>query len=354
MKIIRQLIRLLTIYRVIVRYGLDELLLSTKLFRPLRLFAYLVPGYWLHHKDMTRGMRIRGALEELGPIFVKFGQILSTRRDLLPDDIALELAKLQDKVAPFDGEEACRILERAYHRPLHEIFAEFDRKPIAAASIAQVHAARLHNGREVIVKVLRPKIQSFIRKDIELLYLFADIANRYWPEGRRLRPREVVAEFEKNLQDELDLIKEAANATQLRRNFKDSELLYIPEVEWDYTLSNVMVMERVSGTSISDIASLKRQGINFKYLAEAGVEIFFTQVFRDNFFHADMHPGNIFIDTHNSQRPFYIAVDFGIMGTLSKEDQHYLAANFLAFFAAIIVEWRNYMCILNGCHVVLG
>ena len=332
MKIIRQLIRLLTIYRVIVRYGLDELLLSTKLFRPLRLLAYFAPGYWLHHKDMTRGMRIRGALEELGPIFVKFGQILSTRRDLLPDDIALELAKLQDKVAPFDGEEACRILERAYHRPLHEIFAEFDRKPIAAASIAQVHAARLHNGREVIVKVLRPKIESFIRKDIELLYLFADIANRYWPEGRRLRPREVVAEFEKNLQDELDLIKEAANATQLRRNFKDSELLYIPEVEWDYTLSNVMVMERVSGTSISDIASLKRQGINFKYLAEAGVEIFFTQVFRDNFFHADMHPGNIFIDTHNPQRPFYIAVDFGIMGTLSKEDQHYLAANFLAFF----------------------
>jgi ubiquinone biosynthesis protein len=332
MKLIRQLIRLLTIYRIIVRYGLDELLLSTKLFRPLRLFAYFSPGYWLHHKDMTRGIRIRSALEELGPIFVKFGQILSTRRDLLPDDIALELAKLQDKVAPFDGEEARRILERAYHCPLHDIFAEFDSTPIAAASIAQVHAARLHNGREVIVKVLRPKIDSYIRKDIELLYLFAEIANRYWPEGRRLRPREVVAEFEKNLYDELDLIKEAANATQLRRNFKNSEVLYIPEVEWDYTLSNVMVMERVSGISISDMATLKRQGINFKYLAEAGVEIFFTQVFRDNFFHADMHPGNIFIDANNPQRPFYIAVDFGIMGTLSKEDQHYLAANFIAFF----------------------
>ncbi len=332
MKIFRQLIRLFTIYRIIVRYGLDELLLSTKLFRPLRLFAYLAPGYWLRPKHLTRGMRIRHALEELGPIFVKFGQILSTRRDLLPDDIALELAQLQDHVAPFHGEQARQIIEKAYGRSINEVFAEFDSNPIAAASIAQVHAARLHNGREVIVKVLRPSIQDFIRKDIELLYLIAELANRYWVEGRRLRPLEVVAEFEKNLYDELDLIREAANASQLRRNFRNSELLYIPEVEWDYTLSNVMVMERIGGISISNMASLRHQGVNFKRLAEAGVEIFFTQVFQDNFFHADMHPGNVFVNATDPQRPCYIAVDFGIMGTLSKEDQHYLAANFLAFF----------------------
>ncbi|MDM8562801.1 AarF/UbiB family protein, partial [Candidatus Marithioploca araucensis] len=238
MKIIRQIIRLLTIYRIIVRYGLDELLLSSKIFRPLRLLAYFVPGYWLRPKHLTRGMRIRLALEELGPIFVKFGQILSTRRDLLPDDIALELAKLQDKVAPFSGEEVHKILEKSYARPLDEVFADFDMTHTAAASVAQVHAARLHNGRKVVVKVLRPGIKSNIRKDIELLYLFAELAQRYWTDGRRLRPLEVVAEFEKTLYDELDLIREAANATQLRRNFKDSDLLYVPEIEWDYTLSN--------------------------------------------------------------------------------------------------------------------
>ena len=332
MKIIRQIIRLMTIYRVIVRYGLDELLLSTKIFRPLRLFAYLVPGHWLHSKKLTRGARIRLALEELGPIFIKFGQILSTRRDLLPDDIAFELAKLQDKVAPFSGEEAIKILEKAYARPINEVFSKFDSKPLAAASIAQVHAARLHNGREVVVKVLRPKIKSRISKDVELLYLLAGLTNRYWADGRRLRPQEVVAEFEKNLHDELDLIREAANATQLRRNFKDSDLLYVPEIEWDYTLHNVMVMERISGIPVGDIEALKKQGINFKHLAEIGVETFFTQVFRDNFFHADMHPGNIFVDCKNPERPSYIGVDFGIMGTLSTEDQHYLAANFLAFF----------------------
>ncbi|MEK8019983.1 MAG: ubiquinone biosynthesis regulatory protein kinase UbiB [Candidatus Parabeggiatoa sp.] len=332
MRLIRQIIRLFTIYRVIVRYGLDELLLSTKLFRPLRLFAYLTPGYWLRSKDLTRGMRIRFALEALGPIFVKFGQILSTRRDLLPDDIALELSELQDHVAPFSCEEVKKIIEQTYGRPVDEVFAEFDNKPTAAASIAQVHAARLHNGREVVVKVLRPGIQGLIRKDIELLYLFAQLANRYWEDGRRLRPLEVVAEFEKTLFDELDLVREAANAAQLRRNFKNSDLLYIPEIEWDYTRPNIMVMERISGISINEVETLKHQGVNLKHLAEAGVEIFFTQVFRDNFFHADMHPGNIFVDARNAYRPNYIAVDFGIMGTLSKEDQHYLAANFIAFF----------------------
>ncbi len=332
MKFIRQVTRLLTISRIIAHYGLDELLFSTKIFRPLRLFSYFTPGHWIRPKHLTRGMRIRLALEALGPIFVKFGQILSTRRDLLPDDIALELAKLQDEVAPFSGEEARKILEQAYNRPLTEVFAHFETTPLAAASIAQVHVARLHNGREVVVKVLRPGIKTVICKDIELLYFFADLTSRYWSEGKRLRPREVIAEFEKNLQDELDLIREAANAAQLRRNFKDTDLLYVPEIEWDYTLTNVMVMERINGTSISEITMLKRQGVDLKHLANIGVEIFFTQVFRDNFFHADMHPGNIFVNTNNPFKPSYIAVDFGIMGTLSTEDQHYLAANFLAFF----------------------
>ncbi len=329
---IRQITRLFGIYQVIVRYGLDELILSTKLFGPLHLLGYLTPGYWLRPKHLSRGMRIRLALEELGPIFVKFGQILSTRRDLLPDDVAVELARLQDRVPPFDGQLARQILERTYGHSLEEVFSEFNEQPLAAASIAQVHAARLHNGREVVIKIVRPGIKPRIRKDIELLYLFADIANRYWSEGRRLRPREVVAEFEKNLYNELDLMQEAANATQLRRNFNQLDLLYIPEVEWNYTHPNCLVMERIHGVPISDIATLRQQGTNFKYLAESGVEIFFTQVFRDNFFHADMHPGNIFVDVSQPGRPHYIAVDFGIMGTLSQQDQHYLAANFLAFF----------------------
>ena len=332
MRYLRQIMRLLTIYRIIVRYGLDELLLSTKLFRPLRLFVYLTPGYWLRPQSLTPGMRIRLALEELGPIFVKFGQILSTRRDLLPDEIAIELAKLQDKVAPFSGEQARQIIETTYGRPLTTVFAQFNLTPIAAASIAQVHAARLPNGREVVVKVLRPNIQSQIGKDIELLYLIADLANRYWRDGRRLRPREVIAEFEKSIQNELDLMQEAANATQLRRNFQTSNLIYIPEVEWEYTQPNVMVLERINGIPVSEVTTFNRYQVNLKHLAEAGVEIFFTQVFRDNFFHADMHPGNIFVDISDPQQPYYIAVDFGIMGTLSKADQHYLAANFLAFF----------------------
>jgi len=328
----RQLIRLLTIYRIIIRYGLDELLFSTKILRPLFLLSRLTPGYWLCPKHLTRGMRIRLAIEALGPIFIKFGQILSTRRDLLPDDIAIELAKLQDHVAPFRGEQARQIIERAYApRKIAEVFAEFDTNPIAAASIAQVHAARLHNGREVVIKVLRPGIKQQIRRDIELLFLIAKLLN-HWSEGRRLRPVEVVAEFEKNLHDELDLMQEAANCAQLKRNFKESNVLYIPEIEWDYTHRHIMVVERVSGLAVSDIETLKQKGVNLKYLAEVGVEIFFTQVFIHNFFHADMHPGNIFIDATNPQRPHYVAVDFGIMGTLSRKDQHYLAENFLAFF----------------------
>jgi ubiquinone biosynthesis protein len=329
---LRRFFRLLTIYRIIIHYGIDELLLSTELLRSIKIFAYFTPGYWLRPKHLTRGMRVRLALEDLGPIFVKFGQILSTRRDLLPDDVALELAKLQDKVKPFHGDEARQIIETSYGKPLHQVFAFFNTEPIAAASIAQVHAAQLHDGRKMVVKVVRPGIAHAIQRDIELLYLLAELANKYWTEGRRLRPLEVVAEFEKNLHDELDLMLEAANATQLKRNFQHSKLLYVPEIEWNHTQRNVMVMERISGVPVSDIAELNRRNVNLKYLAETGVEIFFTQVFRDNFFHADMHPGNIFVNTDDPEKPFYIAVDFGIMGTLSREDQHYLAENFLAFF----------------------
>jgi ubiquinone biosynthesis protein len=329
---LRRFIRLLTIYRIIVHYGIDELLLSTEILRSIKILSYFTPGYWLRPKHLTRGMRVRLALEDLGPIFVKFGQILSTRRDLLPDDVALELAKLQDKVKPFHGDEARHIIELSYGKPLSEVFAFFDTEPMAAASIAQVHAAQLHDGRKVVVKVVRPGIAHAIQRDIELLYLLGELANRYWAEGKRLRPLEVVAEFEKNLHDELDLMLEAANATQLKRNFHNSKLLYVPEVEWNHTQRNVMVMERISGVPVSNIEELQRRGVNLKHLAETGVEIFFTQVFRDNFFHADMHPGNIFVNTTHPNEPFYIAVDFGIMGTLSSEDQHYLAENFLAFF----------------------
>jgi ubiquinone biosynthesis protein len=328
----RQSINLIRIYLVIVRYGLDELLLSLEVLRPLRFVSYFTPGYWFRPKNLARGARIRLALEELGPIFIKFGQILSTRRDLLPDDIAFELAKLQDNVTPFCGNEARQIIETAYGKRIDEVFSEFETTPMAAASIAQVHAARLHDGRAVVVKVVRPGIEARIQHDIDLLYLIARLAQRYWKEGRRLRPLEVVAEFEKNLHDELDLMQEAANCTSLKRNFEGSKLLYVPTIEWEYTQRNVMVVERIYGLPISNINELKQRNVNLKHLAEAGVEIFFTQVFRDNFFHADMHPGNIFVDTTDLEHPFYIAVDFGIMGTLSSKDQHYLAENFLAFF----------------------
>jgi len=279
-------------------------------------------------RKTPRGIRIRLALEDLGPIFVKFGQILSTRRDLLPDDIAVELAKLQDQVAPFDNKTAATIIETSLGHPLNEIFSDFSAAPFASASIAQVHAATLHNGKDVVVKVLRPNIKPVIQRDISILYVIADKIERYWPAGKNLRPRAVVAEFEKSLLDELDLMREAANASQLRRNFKDSEKLYIPEVYWDHCRKNIMVMERIHGTPIGNIDALIEKNINLQQLSERGVEIFFTQVFRHSFFHADMHPGNIFV-ADNGQ---YIAVDFGIMGTLNDTDQRYLAENFLAFF----------------------
>ena len=328
----RQILRLAYINVVLVRHGLDEIVLNTHLLRPVRFLLYLLPWNWVRGTQPPRAVRLRRTLEDLGPIFIKFGQILSTRRDLLPEDIADEFASLQDRVPPFPGEAAAGIVRDAIGRPVEEIFSEFTREPLASASIAQVHAARLKDGREVVVKVVRPGIRKVIRRDVSLLHLVADLAHRYWPAARRLHPRDIVAEYEKTILDELDLLREAASASQLRRNFEGSDLLYVPEVHWEHTRGRVMVMERVSGIPVSNIDALRDAGIDLRALAERGVEIFFTQLVRHNFFHADMHPGNIFVDREHPERPRYIAVDFGIMGSLSEQDKRYLAENFLAFF----------------------
>jgi len=331
--------RLLQIQRVLVRHGLDEIILATHLFRPLRFAFYLSPATWFERrKGGSRGERIRLALEELGPIFVKFGQALSTRRDLLPPDIADELEKLQDRVPPFPGGEARAIVERAYGRPVTEVFEQFDETPLAAASIAQVHVAKLRSGEDVVVKVIRPGVRARIERDIAVLHVFARLARDYAREGHRLRPVEVVKEYEKTILDELDLMREAANAAQLKRNFAGNDLLHVPAVYWDYCRPEAMVMERIRGVIISDLAELRRRGANIQRLAENGVTIFFTQVLRHNFFHADMHPGNIFVQLDDPEHPKYCAVDFGIMGTLTARDQHYLAENFLAFFER---DWRR-------------
>jgi ubiquinone biosynthesis protein len=273
-------------------------------------------------------VRLRLALESLGPIFVKFGQMLSTRRDLMPADIAEELAKLQDQVPPFPSAQAVAMIEADYRKKLDEVFSSFDLTPIASASVAQVHFAVLHDGREVAVQILRPGIEPIINHDIALLDAGALLLETFWADGKRLKPREVVAEFNKYLHDELDLMREAASASELRRNFPESKLLLVPEVYWDWCTSNVMVMERMKGIPISQIAALKAAGISLSKLASNGVEIFYTQVFRDGFFHADMHPGNIMV----AEDGRYIALDFGIMGTLNDVDKNYLAQNFLAFF----------------------
>ncbi len=330
MRSYRLVFRLLTIQRVLIKYGLDEFVWATHMLRPIGWLRRLLPRSRALREPL--GVRIRLALEELGPIFVKFGQAVSTRGDLLPAEVALELSKLQDQVPPFDSEIAVEILEQAYGESVDEIFAEFERQPLAAASVAQVHAARLDSGEAVVVKLLRPGVRARINRDLEVLYAVAGLAERYWQDGRRLRPVEVVTEFEKTLGRELDLMREAANAAQLRRNFEGSAQLYVPAVYWDYCRPNVLTMERISGIPISDIAALRERGTNIVRLAENGVEIFFTQVFRHNFFHADMHPGNIFVDVKDPDHPRYVAVDFGIVGSLSARDQHYLAGNFLAFF----------------------
>ena len=322
--------RMIAIQRVLVKYGLDDIISKTHLLRPLRFLFYLAPRR--RDKSAPIGERIRLALEELGPIFVKFGQALSTRRDLLPTDIADELAKLQDAVPPFPAEQAVAIVEGAYGESVDTVFERFDKEPLAAASIAQVHTARLTTGHEVIVKVLRPGVQEQIESDLAVLRVLAGLADRYWEHGKRLRPLEIVDEYEHTILDELDLMREAANTAQLKRNFEDSDMLYVPDVYWDYCRPEVLVQERIYGTPISDMDALHEAGTNIQVLAENGVEIFFTQVFRHNFFHADMHPGNIFVLTADPARPKYAAVDFGIVGTLSPEDQRYLAENFLAFF----------------------
>ena len=330
---LRVVARLLQIQRALVRHGLDDFIRATHLYRPFRFLFYLSPWTWFQRSaGVTRGERLRLALEELGPIFIKFGQALSTRRDLLPVDIADELAKLQDRVPPFDGDVAVVTIESAFGAKLSDIFGSFDTIPLAAASIAQVHPATLKTGQEVVVKILRPGMHEAIDLDLEVLDALAALANEYWKEAHRLRPIEVVQEYRKTILDELDLMREAANAAQLKRNFTGSSLLYVPEVYWDHCRVNVMVMERIHGVIISRMDELRARGANFAKLAENGVEIFFTQVFRHNFFHADMHPGNIFVQLDDPENPRYAAIDFGIVGTLQPRDQHYLAENFMAFF----------------------
>lgn len=324
--------RLAKIASVALRYRLDLLFDADTLPRNARLALRCAPLRLLPAPAAPRAVRIREALQDLGPVFIKFGQMLSTRRDLLPPDVAEELARLQDKVPPFDQREAVSIIEGSLGRSVNELFADFSPEPLASASIAQVHAATLPDGRSVVVKVVRPGIERVIAQDVALLQDLARLVQRYVPDGRRLRPVEVVEDYKNTIFDELDMQREAANTSLLRRNFIDSDLLYIPEVYWDYTRRNVLVMERIEGIPVSDIAAIRAHGINLKVLAERGVVIFFTQVFRDNFFHADMHPGNIFISRENPEAPHYIGIDCAIMGSLSDFDQYYLARNLIAMF----------------------
>lgn len=328
-----ELRRLYLIIRVFLSYGLDELIPNIRLTLPLRVGRHLF--FWLpnRHKDKPLGERLRLALQELGPVWIKFGQMMSTRRDLFPPAIADQLALLQDRVAPFDGALARKHIEIAMGGSLETWFDDFEQEALASASIAQVHTARLkENGQEVVLKVIRPDILPIIKADVRLMYRLAGWVPKLLPDGRRLRPREVVREYEKTLLDELNLLREAANAIQLRRNFEDSPMLYIPEVYSDYCQESVLVMERIYGIPVSDIAALEDQGTNMKLLAERGVQVFFTQVFRDSFFHADMHPGNIFVSYEHPHDPLYIGIDCGIVGSLNKADKRYLAENFIAFF----------------------
>ncbi len=334
-KRLKQIFRLLQINIILMRHTFTPRIVGER-YRLLHFLTYLNPWHHFTNRHRSRGESIRIALESLGPIFVKFGQVLSTRRDLLPEDIADALEKLQDQVLPFPSAQAIQIIEGTLLKPIKELFLSFDETPLASASIAQVHSAILPNGDSVVIKILRPKIAAIIRQDIVLLYFVARLTERFWAHGKRLRPLELVAEFERTIMDELDLLHEAANASQLRRNFQFSPIMYVPKIYWDYAHKNLMVMERIHGIRISNIHQLKEQQCNMKKLAENGVEIFFTQVFRDNFFHADMHPGNLFVDATNPENPRYLGVDFGIMGSLSPSDQHYLAKNLLAFFR------RNY------------
>jgi ubiquinone biosynthesis protein len=325
-----QLARLIFIAFTLLRFGVDDIALSGLRQRWVRALARIVMIG--RRFDEPRGVRLRRALERLGPIFVKFGQVLSTRRDLLPLDVADELAKLQDRVPPFPGAQSVAMVEQAFGRRIDEVFASFDPEPVASASIAQVHFATLRDGREVAVKVLRPGMLTAIERDLALLHRLAGWVERVSVDGKRLKPREVVAEFDMYLHDELDLVREAANAAQLRRNMAGLGLVEVPEMVWDLCTPSVMVMQRMHGVPISQTERLREAGVDLKKLARDGVTIFFTQVFRDGFFHADMHPGNIQVSTQPATFGRYIALDFGIVGTLTDSDRDYLAQNFIAFF----------------------
>jgi ubiquinone biosynthesis protein len=328
----KQFARLLKISAILARYRLDEFLEATHLYRPMRLLRVLAPWGAKGVADKPRGERLRLALHEMGPIYVKFGQIISTRRDLVAPDIADELALLQDQVPPFPGEEAQAIVEKALDQPVSELFSSFNLQPLASASIAQVHEATLPDGREVVVKVVRPGIRRQIRRDIDLLMVIARLAEKYWEGGARVKPPEFVREFEMFIFDELDMNREAANASALRHNFEDSKDLYVPEIYWPYCKDQVLVMERIHGIPISDIKALHDAGADMEKLAKTGIRVFYTQVFRDNLFHADMHPGNIFVDVSDPAEPTYIALDFGIVASLTQKDLYFISENFLAMF----------------------
>jgi ubiquinone biosynthesis protein len=339
--------RLLRVAAILLKYQLDELVEGAHLYRPLKLVRPFFPGTPVDVRGLPRGARLRLALTELGPIFVKAGQVLSTRRDLVPADVADELALLQDQVPPFPGAEARAIVERELRAPVATLYASFDETPLASASIAQVHAATLHDGREVVVKVLRPGIDKRIARDIALLHSLGELAQRWHPNADKIRPLEVVAEVEKMLDNELDLQREGASASLLRRNFASGVDLYVPEVIWDLSTQGALTLERVRGVSADDIAAIDAAGLDRKHLAEKGVRLFYEQVFRDNFFHADAHPGNIWVDTARVDEPRFIALDFGIMGSLPEADQYWLAENFIALFE------RDYARIAQ-LHVAAG
>jgi ubiquinone biosynthesis protein len=329
---VRQFARMLKITAILSRYRLDEFLEATPFYRPMTLLRLIAPWGRRGVADKPRGERLRLALQEMGPIYVKFGQIISTRRDLVPPDIADELAQLQDRVPPFPGEQARTIVEQALKKPVSELFGSFETQPLASASIAQVHAATLPDGQEVVVKVVRPGIEKQIRRDIDLLMSMAGLAEKYWESGPRIRPTDFVREFETFVFDELDMTREAANASALRHNFRNSNELYIPEIHWPYTKAPVLVMERIHGIPISDVEGLRAAGVDLERLAKMGIRVFYTQVFRDNLFHADMHPGNIFVDARDPENASYIALDFGIVASLTPKDLHYISENFLALF----------------------
>ncbi|MCP1372555.1 ubiquinone biosynthesis regulatory protein kinase UbiB [Dyella lutea] len=324
--------RLMRVASVLLAWRLDEIVETAHLFRPLKLVRPLFGKPRPDVRSMSRGARLRGALTELGPIFVKAGQVLSTRRDLVPADIADELALLQDQVPPFPGNEARALVERELKQPVVTLFARFDETALASASIAQVHAATLHDGREVVVKVLRPDIERRIARDVALLRSLGELAERWHPAADKIRPMEVVAEVEKMLENELDLQREGASASLLKRNFASGVDLYVPAVEWDYTTERVLALERVYGVSCDDVEAIDAAGVDRKALAVKGVRVFYEQVFRDNFFHADAHPGNVWVDLTRTQEPRFIALDFGIMGSLPEADQYWLAQNFIALF----------------------